>query len=67
MAWVTTVARVPSLALELPHAKGMAKKKKKKKKSKKQYIFIVEGRNFWKYPLAKSPSSVAPVSGDPVP
>ena len=32
MAWVTAIVWVQSLAWELPHAIGMAKKKKKKKK-----------------------------------
>ena len=36
VAWVAGVARFQSLAQELPHAPGMAKKIKKKRKEKKK-------------------------------
>ena len=36
MALVTAVVQVPSLAWELPHAAGLAKKKKKKERKKKR-------------------------------
>ena len=36
VAWVTALAQVPSLALELPHAMGTTKKEKKKKKKKRE-------------------------------
>ena len=35
-AWVTAVTQVPSLAQELPHAMGMAKKQNKKTRKNKQ-------------------------------
>ena len=35
MGQVTTAAQVQTLARELPHAKGLAKKKKERKKEKK--------------------------------
>ena len=42
-AWVTAVARVQSLAQELPHAMSAAKKKKKKKKVNSIIINAGEG------------------------
>ena len=36
MEWVVTVDQVKSLAQELPHAIGVAKKKKKKKKKERK-------------------------------
>lgn len=46
-AWVTDMARVPSLAWDLPYASGMAKKKKKKK-TMNSYKWPIRKKENWK-------------------
>ena len=44
MAWVTAVAQVWSLAQELPHAEGAAKKEKKKEYDKTEADSQIENK-----------------------